>query len=89
MKLSQKSEAGLTPEQIPEYQWLDGSMNYFDYMVKTPRFAMLMSLSLLSYEMPMTKRENFIEERRKRPKKIIKTLSDDQAEKLRSLGYVD
>ena len=43
---------------------------------------------LTSYEVPLAERTEFVEQRKKKgPKLIIKPLSDDQIEKLRSLGY--
>jgi len=44
--------------------------------------------TLVSYVMPMPERKDFLDSRKKQPKKIIKTLSEDQIERLRSLGYV-
>jgi arylsulfatase A-like enzyme len=45
--------------------------------------------TLTSYEVPLAKRTKYVEQRRQKgPKRIIKPLSDEQIEKLRSLGYV-
>jgi hypothetical protein len=45
--------------------------------------------ALTSYEVPLGKRTEFVEQRKKKgPKPIIKQLSDEQIEKLRSLGYI-
>jgi len=45
--------------------------------------------TLTSYEIPLAKRTEYVERRKKKgPKPIIKPLSDEQIEKLRSLGYV-
>jgi len=45
--------------------------------------------ALTSYEVPLGKRTDFVEKRKdKGPKPIIKQLSDEQIEKLRSLGYI-
>jgi arylsulfatase A-like enzyme len=45
--------------------------------------------ALTSYEVPLAKRTDFVEKRKdKGPKTIRKQLSDEQIEKLRSLGYI-
>jgi arylsulfatase A-like enzyme len=45
--------------------------------------------TLTSYEVPLAKRTKYVEQRKKKgPKTVIKPLSDEQIEKLRSLGYV-
>jgi hypothetical protein len=41
------------------------------------------------YTIPDSQRTDFIEQRKKDPKKIIKPLTEEQIENLRSLGYVD
>jgi arylsulfatase A-like enzyme len=41
------------------------------------------------YTIPDSQRTDFIEQRKKDPKKIIKQLTEEQIESLRSLGYVD
>ena len=44
---------------------------------------------LTYYEIPLGKRTEFVEQRKKKgPKRIRKQLSDEQIEKLRSLGYI-
>ncbi len=43
---------------------------------------------LISYEIPIAKRRDFLDKRKNQPKKIIKTLTVDQIQKLKSLGYV-
>ena len=46
--------------------------------------------TLTSYEVPLAKRTEYVQQRKKKgPKRIIKPLSDEQIERLRSLGYVD
>jgi arylsulfatase A-like enzyme len=45
--------------------------------------------TLTSYQIPLGKRTKYVEQRKnKGPRRIIKPLSDEQIEKLRSLGYV-
>jgi len=45
--------------------------------------------TLTSYEVPLAKRTEYVEQRKKKgPKLIIKPLSDEQIERLRSLGYI-
>lgn len=45
--------------------------------------------TLTYYEVPLGKRTEYVEERKKKgPKPIIKQLSDEQIERLRSLGYI-
>ena len=43
---------------------------------------------LTEYEMPMRERPGFVEQRRQDDRRIIKTLAEDQIERLRALGYV-
>ncbi|MHC4088887.1 MAG: sulfatase [Planctomycetota bacterium] len=43
---------------------------------------------LTEYEMPLTERPGFIQQRQQTGKRITKTLTDDQIERLRALGYV-
>jgi len=44
---------------------------------------------LTYYDLPLGKRTDFVEERKKKgPKRNIKTLSDEQIERLRGLGYI-
>jgi arylsulfatase A-like enzyme len=45
--------------------------------------------TLTSYDVPLTKRTEYVEQRKKKFKTIVKPLSEEQIEKLRSLGYVD
>jgi len=46
--------------------------------------------TLTSYEVPLGKRTEYVQQRKKKgPKRIIKPLSDEQIERLRSLGYVE
>jgi len=45
--------------------------------------------TMTSYTIPNSRRTNFIEQRKKNPKKIIKQLTEEQIERLRSLGYVE
>lgn len=45
--------------------------------------------TLTSYDVPLTGRTEYVEKRKKKFKTIVKPLSEDQIEKLRSLGYVD
>lgn len=45
--------------------------------------------SLTTYQIPLSKRKHFIEERSGQREMIYKQFSPEQAEKLRSLGYVD
>ena len=43
----------------------------------------------LEYEMPMNQRADFIKQRQQAKGKITKTLTDEQIDRLRSLGYVE
>ncbi len=45
--------------------------------------------TLTSYNVPLTHRTEYVEQRKKKFKTIVKPLSEEQIEKLRSLGYVD
>ncbi len=45
--------------------------------------------TLTYYEMPLPNRLDFVKRRRSESKKIIKQLSPEQVESLRSLGYVE
>ena len=45
--------------------------------------------TLTSYNVPLTRRTEYVEQRKKKFKTIVKPLSEEQIEKLRSLGYVD
>ena|GEM_PF-6116117 len=44
---------------------------------------------LTEYEMPMRERPGFVEQHRQDDCRIVKTLAEDQIERLRALGYVN
>ncbi len=59
-----------------------------DKMVEKARNYKL-PFKLVSYEMPIGQRQEFVDKRKNQPDKIIKELSEEQIKRLRSLGYVE
>lgn len=59
-----------------------------DAMLKQVR-AYKLPFSVTCYKIPLSRRPKFVEQRKKGSKKVIKYLTDEQIERLRSLGYVD
>ena len=61
--------------------------NELDVMI-TKAVNYKLPFPIISYEIPIEKRGDLLARRKNQPKKIIKTLSEDQIQKLKSLGYV-
>jgi arylsulfatase A-like enzyme len=61
---------------------------YMDDMLAKVREYKL-PFTLTTYEVPLSKRKHFVEERKDQREMIFKQFSDEQVENLRSLGYVD
>jgi arylsulfatase A-like enzyme len=72
-------------DQLPLHRKLAKQM---DSMLEQVRKYQL-PFTLTYYKMPLLERPDFIKQRGSGPKKIIKQLSPEQVEALRSLGYVE
>jgi len=72
-------------DRFPLYRELAGQMDAMLEQVRTYK----LSFPVTRYLMPESKRPGFIEKRKKSSQENIKYLSEQQIERLRSLGYVE
>ncbi len=72
-------------DQIEIHRKLTAELDSMLGEVKTYEFPFI----LTSYEMPLPERKDFVENRSKDSKRIVKLLTEDQIKRLRSLGYVE